>query len=95
MTTYPQPKSYTCDWCGQTFFVASNPDVEEWGDPCHPGPLPWPNTRIRYQCPNAVRAKTHLITDDEGQNFCSLKCKNSYLASKDIKEKRSRKIQGE
>ena len=35
------------------------------------------------------------IRDEEGNDFCSLRCKNSYLASKDIKEQRIRIIHGE
>ncbi len=42
-----------------------------------------------------ARAKTNLISDEQGHNFCSLKCENAYLASKDIKEKRNRIIIGE
>jgi len=42
-----------------------------------------------------VLARTSHIGDEEGHNFCSLKCKNAYLASKDVKERRTRKIEGE
>ena len=73
------PMSYTCDWCGQLFYVASNPGVEEWA----------------YTPQGPIRAKTNLIKDEQGHNFCCLKCQNAYLASKDIKEQRSRTITGE
>ena len=40
-----------------------------------------------------ARVKPHLIKDDEGYVFCTLRCRNAYLASKGIQEKRSRVIQ--
>ena len=105
-TTITQPpKAYTCDWCGIAFYVALNPGAVEWGDPCHPAAWssnPFMNALSETLSPGSttpcayrVRAKTNLISDKAGHNFCSLRCLNSYLASKDIKESRQRIIRGE
>ena len=42
-----------------------------------------------------AKVEPHLIKDDEGHVFCTLRCRSAYLASKGIKEKRSRIIRGE
>ena len=78
-TTRFPPSQYTCDWCSQLFFVASDPNQEKWG----------------YTPTGPVPAKTTVIRDAEGHTFCSLKCENAYLASKGVKEQRTRSIQGE
>ncbi len=50
---------------------------------------------FKYEDGERKVVRKSVIRDTTGNVFCSLKCQNAYLASKDIKEERSRLIQGE
>lgn len=68
-----------CDWCGK------------WYDNSEAHRLK-PMTEEQWL---RKYPRSQVITDKEGHDFCSLRCKNSYLASKGIKEQRTRIIYGE
>lgn len=105
-STQPGSREYSCKfyrecaWCKAKFDVQlvsiSAPTVEKqdnfndihtwwWAD----------ESAANKQTEGLYQQKwpSQFVTD--GYQFCSLRCVNSYLASKDIKEKRYRIIEGE
>jgi hypothetical protein len=91
------PTAYTCDWCGQVFYIQHDPASVTSDSLYYTGESLRPEVAGLFggQPRAKVRAKTNLIRDEKGHNFCSLKCQNAFLASKDIKEERKRVIIGE
>ena len=85
------PATHVCDWCGKTFCIASDSNPES---------ILVAEKVAGYSAAHTAGgqtagAKTKVITDAEGHEFCSLRCENAYEASKGIKEQRTRTITGE
>ena len=106
-----QKKYYVkCDWCGSQiitrdyFYDTMNKNVTIahtsyglFGEP-YTGPGEFIGQAENFQQAQRVmqnEALSHAATVKEGHPFCTLKCLNSYEASKGIKEERRRIIYGE
>ena len=103
--TYSHEWAWYCDWCkaafdGQAVSITA-PYVKESGRDALVNPVDW-GWGVDKDAEKAVsvlffpknKNDGKKITAD-GYRFCSLRCLNSYMASKDIKEDRRRIIYGE